>query len=174
MEFENQQILACNLPDFTDAIPEKLEKNYLWVMLITRLISAIIIITGASVTVLFIRSEKYEIIKILVFGIMFIFSFFYLISTKKAFNRKSYSIRQNDLIFSSGLLFRSVTIIPYNRIQHAELTIGPIEKLFKLCSLKVFTAGGSQSDIIIPGLNPEKANKIKSFVISKTSSHEEF
>jgi hypothetical protein len=174
MEFENQQIFAQNIPDFTESIPEKLEKNYFWIMLINRMIFAMFIIIGASVAAIFIKAKEYEIIEMIVLGSLLILLILYMFWTKKALNRKSYSIRQSDIIFRTGLLFSRVTIIPYNRIQHVELTTRPIEKFFNLCSLKVFTAGGSQSDIILPGLNPEKANKIKSFVISKTSSHEEF
>jgi len=174
MEFENQQIFSQDLPDFTESIPEKLEKSYFWVMFISRLSFAFVAISALLISTYFIDFENKIIIVYSVTGLLLLIFAFYLISTKKAFVRKSYSIRQNDIIFRTGLLFSRVTIIPYNRIQHVELMIGPTEKLFKLCSLKVFTAGGSQSDIILPGLNPEKANKIKSFVISKTSSHEEF
>lgn len=172
MEFENQQIFSQDLPDFTESIPEKLEKSYFWVMFISRLSFALATISALLISVYFIDFRNKIIIVFSVTGLLLLLFAIYLISTKKAFVRKSYSIRQNDLIYRSGFFFSRITIIPYNRIQHVELTINPLEKFFHICSLKVFTAGGSQSDIVIPGMNLEKANKIKSFVISKTNLDE--
>ncbi|MGE5355051.1 MAG: PH domain-containing protein [Deltaproteobacteria bacterium] len=174
MEFENPQIYSQDLPDFTEAIPEKLEKNYFWVMFINRLSFVLVTIPAFLISAYFIDFENKKIIFFSGSLLLLLICAFFLISTKKAFNRKSYSIRHNDLIFRRGVLFNRITIVPFNRIQHIELTRGPVENFFNLCSIKFFTAGGSQSDIIIPGLNTETANKIKSFIISKISVHEEY
>jgi membrane protein YdbS with pleckstrin-like domain len=47
-----------------------------------------------------------------------------------------------------------------------------IEKGIGLSSVKIFTAGGSISDLSIPGLLPEKAHQIESFLLSEVSTHE--
>ena len=47
---------------------------------------------------------------------------------------------------------------------------GPIERQFGLSKLKIFTAGGGASDMSIPGLDPETANALKEYIVSKTSS----
>lgn len=85
----------------------------------------------------------------------------------KAFKKKKYSLRQKDLIYCKGLLWTKRTTIPFNRIQHAEVKQGPIERVFKLHNLKVFTAGGSSSDLSIPGLTEDKAGKLKEFILNK-------
>lgn len=171
MEFDNKQILIQDLPDFTETDPEKLDKEYMWVMFLTRSIFSTIIITGLIIAAVYIRSGEFFILKIIAITLISGIFILYTITAKKAFNRKSYIVRQKDIIYKSGLMFNSITAIPFNRIQHIEVTTGPIEKIFRLCSLKIYTAGGMQSDITIPGLNFEKAAKIKSFVISKTSGN---
>jgi len=90
-----------------------------------------------------------------------------LIWVNKAFEKKKYSLRQKDLVYCKGLLWSKRTTIPFNRIQHAEVKQGPIERIFKLHNLKVFTAGGSTSDLSIPGLTEENANKLKAFILNK-------
>ena len=76
-------------------------------------------------------------------------------------------------MYKQGYLWRSNTVIPFNRIQHAEVTQGPIERMFELSVLRVFTAGGSASDIAIPGIRPDEAHRIKEFILSKTAADEE-
>ena len=45
--------------------------------------------------------------------------------------------------------------------------------MFKLSSLKVFTAGGESSDLVIPGLLPEDAHRLKDFVLKNSELKEE-
>jgi hypothetical protein len=46
------------------------------------------------------------------------------------------------------------------------------EKGIGLSRVKIFTAGGSVSDLSIPGLLPDKAHQVESFLLSKVSTHE--
>ena len=88
------------------------------------------------------------------------------------FPKKGYLLREHDVSFRSGLLFYKLTTIPFNRIQHVEVSQNMIEKAIGLSSVKIFTAGGSISDLSIPGLLPEKAHQIESFLLSEVSTHE--
>jgi hypothetical protein len=89
------------------------------------------------------------------------------------FRIKGYAVRQHDLMYRRGLLFRSVTVVPFTRIQHSEVEQGVIERQFGLSSLSVFTAGGSQSDLVIPGLKREDAERIRNFLSQKVAADEE-
>lgn len=89
------------------------------------------------------------------------------------FRIKGYAVRQHDLMYRRGLLFRSLTVVPFNRIQHSEIQQGVIERQFGLARLSVFTAGGSQSDLSIPGLSWEEAERIRNFLSQKAATDEE-
>lgn len=89
------------------------------------------------------------------------------------FFKKSYAIREKDIIYNSGLFWRSSIAIPFNRVQHCEVSIGPIDRMFGLSELKIFTAGGSSSDLKIEGLRPETSNRLKDYIVKKTGIDEE-
>lgn len=69
-----------------------------------------------------------------------------------------YSERADHLLKRSGLLFKTVTALPYGRIQYVDVSSGPLENAFSLASLKVKTAA---STLTIPGLNQEEAQRLR-------------
>lgn len=89
------------------------------------------------------------------------------------FSYKGYAIRELDISYKKGWLWRSVTTIPFNRVQHCDIKQGLIERQFNLSNLNVYTAGGQNSDLRIPGLQFEMAEKYKAFILKTISSDEE-
>jgi membrane protein YdbS with pleckstrin-like domain len=81
-------------------------------------------------------------------------------------------LRENDISFKKGLIAFKQTSVPFNRIQHVEVNQGILAKLLKLSSVKIYTAGGTSSDLSIPGLPVETAHKLKAFLSEKISEHE--
>lgn len=75
-----------------------------------------------------------------------------------------YLTRENDIVFREGILFRSVTILPYGRIQDININEGPIERAYGLSTITLKTAGGSLSDVSIPGLERHEAERIRDLV----------
>jgi hypothetical protein len=88
------------------------------------------------------------------------------------FPRKGYLVREQDISFQRGLITYKLTTVPFNRIQHVEVNQGILAKIFKLSSVKLYTAGGSASDISIPGLPVSDAQRLKAFLSDKISEHE--
>jgi membrane protein YdbS with pleckstrin-like domain len=86
---------------------------------------------------------------------------------KLSFNNKGFAFRIHDAIYKEGLISETTTIIPFNRVQHVALHQGFISRKLGLASIELFTAGGSSSDIEIPGLQLEQAQKIKNLVSQK-------
>ncbi len=78
------------------------------------------------------------------------------------------ALREKDIIFKKGLFWRQSTLLPFNRVQHIEIHRNPFERKLGLSSLKIFTAGGSGVDLQISGLENERAEKIKQFILEKT------
>ena len=101
---------------------------------------------------------------------LIIFSF---VTTIFGFKRKKYALREKDIIYQAGLFWRNYTVLPFSRIQHVEVHQGPIERIFDLGKLKVYTAGGSSSDLAISGLAMDTAQSIKHFILNKSNSDEE-
>jgi membrane protein YdbS with pleckstrin-like domain len=88
------------------------------------------------------------------------------------YRHKGYALREHDVAFRNGLIWRKTTILPFDRVQHAEVTQGPLQRRFKLATLKFFTAGGSSVDLKIDGLLAEEAERLRETVLRR-SAHDE-
>lgn len=171
--FQNIQIDVDNLPKQENIDYTGLERNYMFVHLIT-----VFIFWGLAFILFFLSPivleiEIPEMIRLPILAGLVILSAVSLLLVYFGFKRKGYAVRDKDVLYKAGLLWRSSTTIPFSRVQHCEVKEGPIERLFGLSSLHIYTAGGSSSDIDIPGLMPERAQEIKSFVLQKLSGEEQ-
>lgn len=171
--FQNLSIDLHELPQVKASEFHHIEKKYLKVTLISQAILFLVLIIAALLIILFNEDIDKGVFE---FGVslgplllLWAFSAWFSI---KAFPKKKYSLREKDIIYTKGLLWRKRTSIPLTRIQHAEIKQGPIDRIFALHSLKVFTAGGDSSDLSIPGLKEERAANIKEFIMGKTSLDE--
>lgn len=81
-----------------------------------------------------------------------------LILVKRRVQAIGYSERADHLLKRSGLLFRSVTAVPYGRIQYVDVSSGPLENALSLASVEVKTAANS---ITIPGLARSEADQLR-------------
>lgn len=99
-------------------------------------------------------------------AVFMLFSFF---GINIGYRRRSYALRERDLTYKKGWLFYATTTVPFNRIQHTEVSQGPLERRYELCTLNIYTAGGSTSDLSIPGLNEDEAQQLRDFIAKKAA-----
>jgi membrane protein YdbS with pleckstrin-like domain len=102
-------------------------------------------------------------------GLIILFFVFRFWNNYKIQKSLGFAIRERDMIYKRGYIFNKTTVIPFNRVQHASISRDIWDKLLGISSLKIFTAGGSGSDIGIPGLQPELALKLKEAIAVKIS-----
>ncbi len=171
-EFSNQVVLPDLLAPIEVQEFESLEGKYKLV----KLISSVFVLALALIAFfLFTYISSGNIPIIVLIGVPSIFVVIFvlrLVLVILGFPKKGYLLREQDVSYRSGLLIYKRTTIPFNRIQHVEVSQNIVEKSFGLSRVKVFTAGGSVSDLSIPGLLPDKAHQIESFLLSKVSKHE--
>lgn len=168
--FENLPVDAESLPRVEDIDFKSIEKKYLRVTLIASAIFWLILILGWLAIAHFSEMEKTLLNYLAGVGGVFVLGTLNFIVTILGFKKKKYALRQRDVLYTKGLLWHVRTSIPFNRIQHAELKQGPLERIYGLHSLKVYTAGGQSSDLVIPGLKEETALAIKDFILGKTAA----
>jgi membrane protein YdbS with pleckstrin-like domain len=75
------------------------------------------------------------------------------------YRRWRYEIRERDLFLSHGALFQVLTLIPFDRIQFVETHQGPLDRLFGLTQVVVYTAAGRAGRI--PGLESSEAESLR-------------
>ena len=52
-----------------------------------------------------------------------------------AFHYMGYALREKDISYRSGWLWRSMVTVPFNRVQHCEIKQGLIDRRFGLSRL---------------------------------------
>lgn len=71
-----------------------------------------------------------------------------------------YSERSDDLLVTSGILFRRLVVVPYGRMQLVDVTAGPIDRALGITTVQLHTAAAT-SDAAIPGLPPAEASELR-------------
>ena len=95
-----------------------------------------------------------------------------LIWAPKTAGRLQYLLRDDDINLQKGFIYWRQVSVACNRIQHMEVSQGPLERYLGLATLSVFTAGTLGSDMKLPGLKLETATNIKSRLLDKINAEE--
>ena len=79
----------------------------------------------------------------------------------RRWGRLGYALHPKMLQVVRGWLFHMDTIVPLVRVQHIDVTRGPLDKAFGTATLVVHTAGTHNSIVTLPGLSPDNASAIR-------------
>ena len=80
---------------------------------------------------------------------------------------RGWALRDHDLVARYGILWRCVVVLPIARIQHAETTSGPLERLHGLARLRLYTAGGNTADLTLIGLTGAVADRLRAHLVEQ-------
>jgi hypothetical protein len=82
-----------------------------------------------------------------------------------AFANWRFTVDDRLLSLRFGILFLENRHVPVPRMQHVDLMRGPIERLFGLATLVVFTAGNEGSAFRVPGLSRVRAEALRDRIL---------
>lgn len=167
MTFQNSSIDIQSLPNIEKLVFQKLNKEYLWMRITFLCVLYILLMAITWVYVFFTEKFSWWVMPSFLTAVLALL----LIKEVVGFKIKGFVLREHDISYQGGILFFSRVSIPFNRIQHTEVTQGPFERMFDLARVKVYTAGGSSSDISIPGLTEKQANELKEHINTLSSIH---
>ena len=80
--------------------------------------------------------------------------------------RWGYLIDGDVLLITWGVWFRHFVAIPLHRIQHVDIHQGPLDQMFGLSRLQIYTASGMGADGFIPGLERETAEELRTLLVA--------
>lgn len=163
--FTNEPVDLSGLPAFEKVTFQPLHKDYLNVVYISNTIFAVLL-SLAFLVMVFVNDWFMENILWLA-GVKLLFIGLLFLVANKAFKRKGYALREKDVLFTRGLIAHKTTVIPLNRIQHVALHEGFLSRMYDLSEVQIYTAGGSSSDLSIPGVPKEEALKIKNYLLAQ-------
>lgn len=167
--FRNNQLDVASLPHYEEVELISLNPKYLVRLNITTSINMFLLLAGLFGAYLFIKDFKGYFVVAGVLSLLMLFWFYF--SNYQLQKRSGYGVRERDIIFKRGFLYEKTTVVPFNRIQHVSTRRSLLDKMLGLSTLKVFTAGGSGSDVAIPGLLPETASNLKEALSERMSGH---
>ncbi len=173
INFSNRQITDINIPSIAILEYGPMERALLKSDLIS---TALVMLIPFFIVLFMIYGWSvpwvvgHQRVIFLILGVLFLVA---LLHSYYAYFCKSYALRERDIVYNEGLFWKKTTVIPFNRIQHCEVSQGPVDRFFGLAELKIYTAGGSSSDLTIKGFSYPKAQKIRNFIVLKTGLDEE-
>lgn len=77
-----------------------------------------------------------------------------------------YAERNDDLLIRRGVMFRSLVVVPYGRMQFVDVTAGPIDRWCGIAAVKLHTAS-VHTDAHIAGLAPAEAARLRDRLASR-------
>jgi membrane protein YdbS with pleckstrin-like domain len=164
--FTNAQMDLQGLPEAEQSEMIPLEPAYKTVRYISAALIAFAIITASWAIAMFQPDiTPYGYIGA---GLMTLIAWWMVIYNGLSYHYMGYAIREKDITYKSGWLWKSMTTIPFNRVQHCDLRQGIIDRRFGLSKLTIYTAGGQSTDLMIPGLQRETAERLKTFILRST------
>lgn len=164
-DFSNETIDTTQLPKYEEVEFSVLHSNYWKVILISLAIFFLIIGIGAGAILYFNEALKPFILQLSILYVVLLL--LVILFSRLGFKKKGFAFRNHDVLFRHGIIATNTLVIPYNRVQHVALHEGLLSRFFGLAKIEIFTAGGSSSDIMIPGIEKEQAENIKQLLMGK-------
>jgi membrane protein YdbS with pleckstrin-like domain len=168
--FTNKPLSVADIPEHAQVPLEKVAPQFLKVMLWEHFIYWLLIAVPLGVLawqLKFTAMLYWRIgLGVLAAGLLL----FMLYTARKSFANMGYALRQHDLIFRKGWLFEQLNVVPLKKIQHCKVKRGPLERWYKVSSLRIYTAGGAGADVTLSGLPTHTANILKDWLTGSSQA----
>ncbi len=83
-----------------------------------------------------------------------------------------YKLTEAGLKIHKGVFWQQQNMVPRNRVQHIDITSGPLERKFGLSKLVVHTAGTRNASVTLPGLLLDDATDLRQELINTNQSED--
>lgn len=164
-EFTNETIDLDQLPKYQEIVLNSPDKRYWKVIVIN--ISIFLFLSGMALAALLVFNKETRIYTFPIAGSYLIIAILIFFLQAVSFKKRGFALREKDIIYKSGIVAESTSIIPINRIQHVALNEGVFSRIYKLATLQISTAGGSSGQMNIAGIPIEKARIIKEALVKR-------
>ena len=171
MRYENTVIPHSDIPRHAEVRLQPVERSYMSVQYISW--SILYGLLGAVLAALFWLVDDLQRWWVAVPTVLALTSFaaFTVAGIRIGFRNRAWALREKDIVYRKGWLFQSTHVIPFVKIQHCVVRSGPIERRFGLSSIRLLTAAGHDMDIGISGLRTETAERLKEWIMEKTTAY---
>jgi membrane protein YdbS with pleckstrin-like domain len=114
------------------------------------------VLAGVGISLLRLIPEMPSAVPMVLGGVLLVAVVWVWVVIGRRVRSWGYAEREDDLLVTSGILFRRLVIVPYGRMQLVDLTAGPLHRLMGIATVQLHTAAAT-TDASIPGLTPDVA-----------------
>ena len=84
-----------------------------------------------------------------------------------SYRYRRYRLDRTGIEIWAGVVWRQVIAVPRSRVQHIDVSQGPIERAYGLATLSIHTAGTEYSKVDLPGLDHAIALAVRDSLLPK-------
>lgn len=84
-----------------------------------------------------------------------------------AYRYLQFGVDETGIAIESGVIWRSRVALPRVRIQHTDVSQGPLERRYGIGTLKLYTAGSRHTRIELPGLRHDEAIALRDALLAE-------
>jgi len=82
-----------------------------------------------------------------------------------------YRVDESGVRIRQGVLWRKVISIPTSRVQHTDVSQGPVQRHYEIATLTVYTAGTDGAMIALSGLEHGVARRLRDHLLPDHQNH---
>jgi hypothetical protein len=86
------------------------------------------------------------------------------------YKRLRYGLDQFGLILQHGVFWRTQIALPRTRIQHSDISQGPLQRRYGIATLKLYTAGSRYTKVELEGLQHAEAIALRDSLLGRAAS----
>lgn len=86
---------------------------------------------------------------------------------KARYRRLTYGLDEVGLTIQDGVWWRTQTSLPRVRIQHSDVSQGPLQRRYGIATLKLYTAGSRYTKVELEGLRHEDALALRDKLLDR-------
>jgi uncharacterized protein len=90
---------------------------------------------------------------------------------RRVYETTRYVVRPDGVEIHRGIFWKTITDVPRSRVQHTDVSQGPVLRRFGLATLTMYTAGNHLFAVSINGLAHETAIRIRDFLLRRDECH---
>lgn len=142
-----------------------------WSGVSPRLVTARLLSTGITLAVIAVPVVVLAILfphwwQWLVLGVLALIGLWALLLVPRQVRAIGYAERDDDLLIRKGIMFRSLVVVPYGRMQYVDVQAGPLARKLRIAQIQLHTASAS-TDATIEGLEPAEADRLRDRLASR-------
>ncbi len=152
----------------------QLPPKALWQMRVRALLSSVVMMVlfiacAWTINVMMATPLSWGLLLLILLVVWLVISLLYFVLTKLEYDFTAFHLGYDGLIIRKGMLWRSETFVLRSRVQHIDVAQAPMDRLFGLATIKVYTAGTKLGCISLSGLNKETAESIRNQLITHST-----